>query len=51
MVPVHPGDVLMVEASGGGGWGDPSDRSEAVRAADVVNEFVTSGGTVATPVS
>jgi N-methylhydantoinase B len=51
MVPVHPGDVLMVEASGGGGWGNPSDRPKAVRAADVVNEFVTANGTVATPVS
>ena len=51
MVPVHPGDVLMVEASGGGGWGNPSDRPEVVRAADVVNEFVTANGTVATPVS
>jgi N-methylhydantoinase B len=51
MVPVHPGDVLMVEASGGGGWGNPSDRPEAVRAADVVNEFVTASGTVATPAS
>ena len=51
MVPVHPGDVLLVEASGGGGWGNPSERSGDARKSDVANEFITDGSTVATRVS
>ena len=51
MVPVHPGDVLLVEASGGGGWGNPGERSGDARRIDVANEFITDSSTAATRVS
>jgi N-methylhydantoinase B len=40
-VPVHPGDVFVIESGGGGGWGDPKRRSPEARALDVENGFVT----------
>ncbi|PYM54815.1 MAG: 5-oxoprolinase [Candidatus Rokuibacteriota bacterium] len=38
---VRPGDVFLVESGGGGGYGDPRERTAAARAYDVENEFVT----------
>src|SRR5262249_2662739 len=40
-IPVRPGDVFLVESSGGGGYGDPALRDRAARADDVVNGFVS----------
>jgi len=40
-IPVRPGDVFMIESSGGGGYGDPKLREPAARAADLKNGFVT----------
>jgi N-methylhydantoinase B len=40
-IPVRPGDVFLVESSGGGGYGPPGRRSLAARAADLANGFVT----------
>jgi len=36
--------VFLVESSGGGGYGPPSKRSRAARAADRENGFVTRRG-------
>jgi len=41
-VPVRPGDVFVVESSGGGGYGPPSKRTRQARASDRENGFVTS---------
>src|SRR5438128_1180588 len=41
---VRPGDVFHVESSGGGGYGSPSKRSRAARAADLDNGFVSRRG-------
>ncbi len=38
---VRPGDVFLVESSGGGGYGDRARRDPAARAADLVNGFVS----------
>jgi len=38
---VRPGDVLVLESGGGGGWGDPSLRDPACAARDIENGFVT----------
>ncbi len=40
-IPVRPGDVFLVESSGGGGYGDPAERDPAARAADLDNGFIT----------
>jgi N-methylhydantoinase B len=40
-IPVHPGDVFLIESGGGGGWGDPKRRTSEAREADAENEFVT----------
>jgi N-methylhydantoinase B len=39
--PLEPGDVLMMESSGGGGFGDPLERDLALVAADVAEGYVT----------
>jgi N-methylhydantoinase B len=39
--PIEPGDVLMMESSGGGGFGDPLARDLAAVAADVAEGYVT----------
>ena len=39
--PVQPGDVLVNSSGGGGGWGDPGQRSPAAVLADVVNDYVS----------
>ena len=38
---VHPGDVLVLESGGGGGWSDPALRNPDAAARDVENGFVT----------
>jgi len=40
-VPIRPGDWFLIESAGGGGYGPPSQRDPAARAADVVNGFVS----------
>jgi N-methylhydantoinase B len=40
---VRPGDVLLVESGGGGGYGDPRQRTPEARAYDRENGFVTRG--------
>jgi N-methylhydantoinase B len=39
--PIARGDVLMMESSGGGGFGDPLERDPALVAADVAEGYVT----------
>jgi N-methylhydantoinase B len=39
--PLQPDDVLLMESSGGGGFGDPLDRDLARLAADVAEGYVT----------
>jgi N-methylhydantoinase B len=39
--PVEPGDVLMMESSGGGGFGDPLERDPAAVLADLAEGYVT----------
>jgi len=40
-IAIHPADVIEVESGGGGGWGDPRERSEAARREDLLQGFVT----------
>jgi N-methylhydantoinase B len=42
--PLEPGDVLLMESSGGGGFGDPLTRDPAAVAADIAEGYVTAGG-------
>src|SRR3989454_615054 len=44
---VRPGDVFLVESSGGGGFGPPSKRPPETRARDLENGFVTRRGRAA----
>src|SRR5689334_13912167 len=39
---IRPGDRLVLESGGGGGWGDPAQRDPAAVARDVEEGFVTS---------
>jgi N-methylhydantoinase B len=39
--PIEAGDILMMESSGGGGFGDPLERDPAMVAADVAEGYVT----------
>jgi N-methylhydantoinase B len=39
--PLEPGDVLFMESSGGGGFGDPLERDPAAVVADVAEGYVT----------
>jgi N-methylhydantoinase B len=39
--PLEPGDLLIMESSGGGGFGDPLDREISRIAADVAEGYVT----------
>jgi N-methylhydantoinase B len=43
-VPVRPGDVFVVESSGGGGYGPPRKRTPAARDSDRINGFVRRAG-------
>jgi N-methylhydantoinase B len=38
-----PGDVIHVHSGGGGGWGNPSRRSDEARASDIAQGFVSGG--------
>jgi N-methylhydantoinase B len=38
---IRPGDVIVAQSGGGGGWGDPAQRSAEARARDVALGFVT----------
>jgi N-methylhydantoinase B len=40
---IEPGDVLVLESGGGGGWGNPAERDPAAIANDIENGFVTNG--------
>jgi N-methylhydantoinase B len=39
-ITINPGDRVLVEASGGGGWGDPTQRDPAARARDAEEGLV-----------
>ncbi|MGD9614413.1 MAG: hydantoinase B/oxoprolinase family protein [Alphaproteobacteria bacterium] len=39
-IAIRPGDRLVLESGGGGGWGDPAKRDPAAIAEDVANGFV-----------
>jgi N-methylhydantoinase B len=41
---VRPGDVLLLESGGGGGWGDPAEREPKSVARDRENGFVDGAG-------
>ena len=41
---IRPGDVLDVRSGGGGGFGDPAERSAAEHARDRRLGFVTDAG-------
>ncbi len=41
-IEIRPGDRLILESGGGGGWGDPALRDPEATARDVANGFVTS---------
>jgi N-methylhydantoinase B len=38
---IRPGDVIAAKSGGGGGWGDPADRSAEARARDIALGLVT----------
>jgi N-methylhydantoinase B len=42
--PLRKGDVLVMESSGGGGWGPPGRRSAEAIAADLAGGYVTEAG-------
>src|SRR5262245_32523306 len=46
--PLERGDVLLMESSGGGGFGDPLERDPARVAADVSEGYVTPAAALAT---
>jgi len=39
---IRPGDRLVLESGGGGGWGGPAERDEGAAAADIEEGLVTS---------
>ena len=39
--PLHSGDRVVVSTTGGGGWGNPSERDPALVRDDVRNGFLT----------
>jgi N-methylhydantoinase B len=46
--PLQPGDVFIMESSGGGGFGDPLERDPARVAADLAEGYVTSAAAEST---
>jgi N-methylhydantoinase B len=46
--PLLPGDLLLMESSGGGGFGDPLERDPALVVADVAEGYVTRDAAEAT---
>jgi N-methylhydantoinase B len=45
--PLRRGDIVRMESSGGGGWGEPWHRDPATLARDVENGYVTEAGRAA----
>ena len=45
--PLRPGDVVLMQSSGGGGFGDPAERDPAALAADLADGYVTGEGRAA----
>lgn len=43
-IQVHPGDSMVLQTPGGGGYGDAASRSETARANDLRNGYVTENG-------
>ncbi len=43
-IPVQPGDVFLIQSSGGGGYGDPRERDPAARRRDLDNGLMTETG-------
>jgi N-methylhydantoinase B len=43
-IPVRPGDVFLIESSGGGAYGPSAQRDAAARTADLANGFVHGRG-------
>lgn len=43
---VRHGDLIVLESSGGGGYGPPEERPAALRQADLENGYVSSAGTI-----
>jgi N-methylhydantoinase B len=41
---IRPGDRLVLESGGGGGWGDPAEREPEAIAEDVAKGFIMSAG-------
>ena len=39
-VPIGPGDTLLIESAGGGGYGDPAERDPAAHARDVADGLI-----------
>ncbi|MBN8972218.1 MAG: hydantoinase B/oxoprolinase family protein [Rhizobiales bacterium] len=46
-IEIHPGDWFEIRSSGGGGWGDPAERSAAARARDAEQGLVSGNTTKA----
>ena len=42
--PLGPGDVVVMESSGGGGFGEPTERAAAAQLDDLADGYVTEGG-------
>jgi N-methylhydantoinase B len=40
-ITIRPGDVLILESGGGGGWGNPADRDPDAIASDRGNGFLS----------
>jgi N-methylhydantoinase B len=38
---IRPNDVMVLESGGGGGWGNPAERSPSAIACDIENGFLT----------
>ena len=38
---VRPGDIVVLETAGGGGFGDPAARDTAAHAEDIAGGYVT----------
>jgi len=43
-IAIRPGDVIVAHSGGGGGFGDPAERSQAARDRDLEQGFVTASG-------
>ena len=41
---IRPGDILLLESGGGGGWGDPTLRNPDATARDTENGFISAPG-------